>query len=96
MAMVDPIQGLWDAYRQAVVAWEGDGAPLEGKSVDAMSDAEERFIEHRTTTPLGIRLKLEHVAQTDNMAGALDRNPTLTVNRLVLGLLRDLKSETRP
>lgn len=94
-ATTDPVQVLWSAYRQCVSVWEAAGTPMEGDAMDAMALAEEHFIEAPTTSLLGIRLKLEHVAETDNMAGALVRNPSLTVNRIVLGLLGDLKSEPR-
>ncbi|MBN9089166.1 MAG: hypothetical protein J0J01_19850 [Reyranella sp.] len=85
---IDPAQALWNDYQQKVAAWEAAGTPVAGESVAAMDEAEERFIEHRTTTPLGILLKLEHIVDTDNMA----KRPHLTTSRLAMGMLRDLRS----
>lgn len=88
-ATSDAMRALWDNYKTSVSAWEAAGTPFEGESVKAMKGAEERFINARTTSLTGILLKLEHVAETDNLAKA----PEMTVSRLVLGLIDDLKSE---
>lgn len=85
----DPLQLLWDAYRTKVVAWEADGAPFDGPSVSAMIEKEDRFIDAHTTSLAGILLKLEHVAETENLA----KDPSMTISRLVFGLIMDLRSE---
>ena len=89
VSTADPLQALWDAYRAKVVAWEADGTPFDGPSVSAMIEKEDRFIEARTTSLAGILLKLEHVAETENLA----KDPSMTASRLVFGLITDLRSE---
>lgn len=61
-ATVDPVQALWDEYQRKVASWEaeGSGGRASEESTRAMDEAEERFVEHETTSPIGMLLKLEH------------------------------------
>lgn len=55
--------------------------------------ASERFIEASTTSQIGILLKLELAAYYGEFEEELKESPKLALNRIVLGLIRDLKTE---
>jgi hypothetical protein len=56
-----------------------------------LGEADERFTEARTTSLLGGLLKLERIAEVEDLVGKLEENPRLFEARVVLGLICDLR-----
>lgn len=85
----------WNGACNAIYSREG------GPGMDALDEmlgaqfdlASERFIEASTTSQIGILLKLELAAYYGEFEEELKESPKLALNRIVLGLIRDLKTE---
>ena len=85
----------WNGACNAIYSREG------GPGVEALDEmlgaqyelASQRFIEAKTTSQIGISLKLELAAWHGDLEEELEENPKLAGNRIVLGLIRDLKAE---
>lgn len=88
----DPIQPFWTTLKSAQAAMSAcEGDPPE-EMQDAYLVACDRFMETRTTSPEGILRKLEYLAEVENVETLSREEPQLIQCRVILGLIRDLRS----
>jgi hypothetical protein len=88
----DPIQPFWTTLKSAQAAMSAcEGDPPE-EMQDAYLVACDRFMETRTTSPEGILRKLEYLAEVENVEALSREEPQLIQCRVILGLIRDLRS----
>jgi hypothetical protein len=87
----------WRAWNRACKAIRRNE---RGPALDALDEelgtqldlAGERLVEARTTSKIGILLKPELAADYGELADELEDNPKPGLNRIVLGLIHDLKT----
>ena len=85
----------WDAECDAIYEKEG-GRRLELDEEELernLHETSDRFVEASTISHLGILLKLQYVAEIEDLADQVEENPTWVLGRIVLGLIEDLKRE---
>lgn len=89
----DPVAQRYREYRaaQAVVDAPEHTAD-ESPEIEAYHAAHDRFIAEPVNSLLGVLLKLEDLADHENLEGELQKAPRLIPPRIVLGLIKDLRA----
>lgn len=64
----------------------------ESPEIDAFHAAQSRFIAEPVTSLLGVLLKVEMIAEMEDLEGRLEEAPKLAMPRIILGLIKDLRA----
>lgn len=70
------------------------GVPDDSPLISAYHDAQDRFVNAPTTSMLGVLLKLERIAEVEDLDQHLGKMPNLIWPRMIKALLRDLRALT--
>lgn len=88
-SLVDLRKALTEAERLVDEA-DSDDSPL----IEAYHEAQDRFVEHPSTSLADVLLKIERLAEVEDLAMHLRDSPHLLWVRLIDGLIRDLRAIT--
>lgn len=88
----DPIKPFWEALTKASEALNAEDRDPSDEIEDAYYEASDRFVNTHTTSTVGILRKLEYLAAVENMEKLSKDEPQLINCRIVLGLIKDLRT----
>lgn len=89
----DPVAQRYREYRAAEAAANApEHTADEGPVIEAYDAAQDRFIAAPATSLLGVLLKIEMIAEMEDLEGMLEEAPKLAMPRIILGLIKDLRA----